>query len=134
MNPSDWTEETWLNEGLSQVAEELMGYAVSDLSPRQNIDIEQITDSQSATQASGVRPRGGRRRNRAHRHLLHPGRQRTDASRPGLMGTMSCSKVPRRDNNLPRGGTIGGRWDGPHGQVDRHASASSICPPGKAAA
>jgi hypothetical protein len=53
-NPSDWTEETWLNEGLSQVAEELMGYAVSDLAPRQNIDIWRIAESQSATQAMSL--------------------------------------------------------------------------------
>jgi hypothetical protein len=53
-SPTDWTEETWLNEGLSQVAEELMGYAVSDLAPRQNIDIWRIADSQSATQAMSL--------------------------------------------------------------------------------
>jgi hypothetical protein len=51
---SDWMEEVWLNEGLSQVAEELMGYAVSDLAPRQNIDLDRIVDSESATRAMSL--------------------------------------------------------------------------------
>jgi hypothetical protein len=51
---SDWTEATWLNEGLSQIAEELMGYAASDLAPRQNIDLDRIVDSESATRAMSL--------------------------------------------------------------------------------
>ena len=40
-NASDF-EETWLNEGLSHVAEELLFYRVSGLAPRQNIGISQL--------------------------------------------------------------------------------------------
>jgi hypothetical protein len=37
---SDWNEAIWLNEGLSQIAEELMGYAATDLAPGFDIGIE----------------------------------------------------------------------------------------------
>jgi hypothetical protein len=42
---SNWSEETWLNEGLSHVAEELMTYSTSSLAPRQNIDAERLAAS-----------------------------------------------------------------------------------------
>jgi hypothetical protein len=38
-------EETWLNEGLSHIAEELLFYRVSGLSPRSNIDTPTIRSS-----------------------------------------------------------------------------------------
>jgi hypothetical protein len=38
-------EETWLNEGLSHIAEELLFYRVSGLAPRQNIDASAIRTS-----------------------------------------------------------------------------------------
>ncbi|HET7273702.1 MAG TPA: hypothetical protein VFI91_00890 [Longimicrobiaceae bacterium] len=38
-------EEVWLNEGLSHIAEELLFYHVSGLSPRQNIDLEALRSS-----------------------------------------------------------------------------------------
>lgn len=37
----DW-EESWLNEGLSHIAEELMFYQASGLQPRQNIDLDRL--------------------------------------------------------------------------------------------
>jgi hypothetical protein len=37
---ADWSEAIWLNEGLSHIAEELMGYAATDLAPGFNIGIE----------------------------------------------------------------------------------------------
>jgi hypothetical protein len=39
---SSWIEETWLNEGLSHIAEELTFYAATRFEPRQNIDIEDL--------------------------------------------------------------------------------------------
>jgi hypothetical protein len=51
---SDWMEEVWLNEGLSQVAEELMGYATSDLGPRQNIDLDRLISSESGQRAMSL--------------------------------------------------------------------------------
>jgi hypothetical protein len=47
---SSWSEETWLNEGLSHVAEELMLYGTSSLGPRQNIDGPRL----AATAADGA--------------------------------------------------------------------------------
>jgi len=44
---ANWNEETWLNEGLSHIAEELMAYATSPLSPRQNIDGDRLAASQA---------------------------------------------------------------------------------------
>lgn len=46
---TDSNEEPWLNEGLSHVAEELVFYRVSKMSPRQNID-------SAAIKAAGQRP------------------------------------------------------------------------------
>ncbi|HVH13746.1 MAG TPA: hypothetical protein VM759_11870, partial [Longimicrobium sp.] len=40
-----WNEETWLNEGLSHIAEEVMFYHVSGLAPRQNLDSDRIDAS-----------------------------------------------------------------------------------------
>jgi len=40
---ANWNEETWLNEGLSHIAEELTAYAASTLVPRQNIDADRLT-------------------------------------------------------------------------------------------
>ncbi|HEX6036571.1 Ig-like domain-containing protein [Longimicrobium sp.] len=40
-----WNEETWLNEGLSHIAEEVMFYHMSGLAPRQNLGPDQITAS-----------------------------------------------------------------------------------------
>jgi hypothetical protein len=49
-NADDW-EETWLNEGLSHIAEELMFYQASGLSRRQNLDVNRIRASQSTVDA-----------------------------------------------------------------------------------
>ncbi len=38
-------EEVWLNEGLSHIAEELLFYEVSGLAPRQNLDLQALTQS-----------------------------------------------------------------------------------------
>jgi hypothetical protein len=38
-------EQVWLNEGLSHIAEELLFYRVSGLTPRQNITLTQLTSS-----------------------------------------------------------------------------------------
>jgi hypothetical protein len=48
---SNWNEETWLNEGLSHIAEELTGYADGPLSPRQNIDADALRNSPEAQSA-----------------------------------------------------------------------------------
>lgn len=39
---SSWVEETWLNEGLSHIAEELTFYAATSLAPKQNIGIDEL--------------------------------------------------------------------------------------------
>jgi hypothetical protein len=44
-------EEVWLNEGLSHIAEELMFYNATGLSPRQNIGIETVRSSPEIRQA-----------------------------------------------------------------------------------
>jgi hypothetical protein len=38
-----WNEETWLNEGLSHIAEEVMFYRASGTAPRQNLGADQVT-------------------------------------------------------------------------------------------
>jgi hypothetical protein len=48
---ANWNEEVWLNEGLSHIAEELLGYAASSLAPRQNIDGNRLAASQSEQKA-----------------------------------------------------------------------------------
>lgn len=50
VNPSDF-EEIWLDEGLSHVAEELLFYAYTGMEPRDNIDVESLTETQSRTDA-----------------------------------------------------------------------------------
>jgi hypothetical protein len=42
VNPAEDWETTWLNEGLSHVAEELMFYHASGLAPKQNIDTNRL--------------------------------------------------------------------------------------------
>jgi uncharacterized protein YjdB len=44
-------EEVWLNEGLSHIAEELMFYHASGLSPRQNINLTTLRSSQTILDA-----------------------------------------------------------------------------------
>jgi hypothetical protein len=39
---SNWNEETWLNEGMSHIAEEVLFYRASGLSPRQNLRFAQM--------------------------------------------------------------------------------------------
>jgi hypothetical protein len=48
---SNWNEETWLNEGLSHIAEELTGYADGPLMPRQNINADALRESPAAQEA-----------------------------------------------------------------------------------
>lgn len=45
VNDASEFEETWLNEGLSHIAEELLFYSASGLAPRQNITLAQLTNS-----------------------------------------------------------------------------------------
>jgi hypothetical protein len=51
VNDADDFEDTWLNEGLSHIAEELLYYKVSGNSPRQNIGFTQLVSSQAAASA-----------------------------------------------------------------------------------
>jgi hypothetical protein len=44
-------EETWLNEGLSVIAEELMFYRVSGMGPRENVGIDALLASSARTDA-----------------------------------------------------------------------------------
>jgi hypothetical protein len=44
VNDASEFEETWLNEGLSHIAEELLFYSASGLAPRQNITLAQLVD------------------------------------------------------------------------------------------
>jgi|DewCreStandDraft_2_1066082.scaffolds.fasta_scaffold00075_117 hypothetical protein len=46
-----WSEEVWLNEGLSHIAEELTFYRASGLSPRQNIDLVRLRSSDALRNA-----------------------------------------------------------------------------------
>ncbi len=48
---ADWNEEVWLNEGMSHIAEELLGYAASDLAPRQNLDGNRIGATEARVNA-----------------------------------------------------------------------------------
>jgi hypothetical protein len=58
-NASDF-EEVWLNEGLSHIAEELMFYQASGLTPKQNVTVtklrssQQILDAVNAYQVSNI--------------------------------------------------------------------------------
>ncbi|HYC52817.1 MAG TPA: hypothetical protein VEB19_17010 [Gemmatimonadaceae bacterium] len=52
------TEETWLNEGLSHIAEELLFYRVSGLGSRQNIGAGQLTDGLPARAVHDLYMRG----------------------------------------------------------------------------
>jgi hypothetical protein len=51
VNNADSFEDTWLNEGLSHIAEELLYYHVSGLTPRQNITAAILGRSQAAVDA-----------------------------------------------------------------------------------
>jgi hypothetical protein len=51
VNNADDFEDTWLNEGLSHIAEELLYYRVSGNAPRQNIGIAQIKQSNAGVNA-----------------------------------------------------------------------------------
>jgi len=42
VNTTHWNEETWLNEGLSHIAEEVLFYHVSGAAPRQNLSADQV--------------------------------------------------------------------------------------------
>jgi hypothetical protein len=46
-----WNEETWLNEGLSHIAEEVLFYRASGLSPRQNLGATEIQGNARALNA-----------------------------------------------------------------------------------
>jgi hypothetical protein len=65
------TEERWLNEGLSHVAEELMFYRVSGLKPRQNLGLEISTAQYSLT----YRSYQYNNFSRLNQYLLAPGSQ-----------------------------------------------------------
>jgi hypothetical protein len=49
VNSSPVWEQTWLNEGLSHIAEELMFFRRADLQPKQNIRLEQLLPTQART-------------------------------------------------------------------------------------
>ncbi len=51
VNNADHFEDTWLNEGLSHIAEELLYYRVSGLTPRQNITASVLGRSPAAVDA-----------------------------------------------------------------------------------
>jgi hypothetical protein len=51
VNDADDFEDTWLNEGLSHIAEELLFYRVSGLAPRQKIDANKLRASQTTLDA-----------------------------------------------------------------------------------
>jgi hypothetical protein len=51
VNNADAFEETWLNEGLSHIAEELLYYHVARLDPRENITANMITASEATREA-----------------------------------------------------------------------------------
>jgi hypothetical protein len=48
---TEWNEQVWLNEGLSHIAEELLGYRGTPLAPRQNIDAGRVNSSSAALEA-----------------------------------------------------------------------------------
>ncbi|HEX5521173.1 MAG TPA: Ig-like domain-containing protein [Longimicrobiaceae bacterium] len=51
VNTANYSEEAWLNEGLSHIAEELMFYHTSGLAPRQDIGIDAFRQSDRAWNA-----------------------------------------------------------------------------------
>jgi hypothetical protein len=48
---SHWNEDTWLNEGLSHIAEEVLFYRASGLGPRQNVRSAQVQGSTRVSSA-----------------------------------------------------------------------------------
>lgn len=58
VNNATTFEETWLNEGLSHIAEELLFYAVSGLEPGQNLGVEDIRNTPGAVEAFNEYMRG----------------------------------------------------------------------------
>ncbi|HEX5727078.1 MAG TPA: Ig-like domain-containing protein [Longimicrobiaceae bacterium] len=51
---TSWSEDAFLNEGLSHIAEELLFYRASGLGPRQNIDYPTITANQQRIDAANT--------------------------------------------------------------------------------
>jgi len=51
VNNASVSEDVWLNEGLSHIAEELLYYQVSGNSPRTNITVEQVRSTQAQLDA-----------------------------------------------------------------------------------
>lgn len=51
VNNADVSEEVWLNEGLSHIAEELLYYKVSGNTPGQNVDLPKVQSSQAQLDA-----------------------------------------------------------------------------------
>jgi hypothetical protein len=49
---AEWPETTWMEEGLSHIAEELVFYEASGLGPRQNIDLPRVQSSQQIRDAT----------------------------------------------------------------------------------
>lgn len=45
VNDADALEDAWLDEGLAHIAEELIFYAVADLEPRSNVDLEMAKEA-----------------------------------------------------------------------------------------
>jgi hypothetical protein len=78
-----WQEETWLDEGLSHVAEEVTFYRASGLSPRQNLDGPRIVANPRAAEAfSAYMDQNGRR---LARYLADPEhRSPYDPPQPGV--------------------------------------------------
>jgi hypothetical protein len=48
---ASWSEEAWLNEGLSHVAEELLGHHAAGSAPRQNLDADRVRGQQRTREA-----------------------------------------------------------------------------------
>ncbi len=83
-------EATWLNEGLSHIAEELLFYRSSDLSPRSNLDVETLLQGD------------GRRVDALNRHqLANAQRFRTFLRAPAVNSPL---------NNTDRLATRGASW------------------------
>jgi hypothetical protein len=65
-------EETWLNEGLSHIAEELVGNHVAGFGRRENVDYQRVTSTTEAWSAFGTYHRANF--NRLIEHLREPDR------------------------------------------------------------
>jgi hypothetical protein len=96
--PEAVNEVTWLNEGLSHIAEELLFYHESGLAPRQNLDLATLQQQQRYVDAFNLAENANRTRYEAY------------------LGSPEASSVYADDDELNNRGAVWGflRWAADH--------------------